>query len=116
MVRNQKLTKSITDASWSEFVLMLEYKVEEYGIKLVKAGKSFPSSQLCSYCGHRNKEVKHLKLRAWTCSNCNEHHDRDIHDAKNILQEGSRLLAVGSRFKLGKLPWSTEDYPRIPRL
>ena len=90
MLRNHKLSKSISDVSWSSFVTKLEYKAEWYERTIIKIDRWFPSSQVCSKCGY-NDGKKPLNIREWICSNCHTHHDRDINASKNILTEGLRL-------------------------
>lgn len=91
MVKNHSLAKSISDASWSEFVRQLTYKCEWYGKQLIKVDRFYPSSQLCNNCGYKNKAVKDLKIRYWTCPECGNEVDRDINASKNILSEGLKL-------------------------
>jgi putative transposase len=90
-----KLAKSVHDAAHRETFRQIEYKARWRNRNFVLIDRWFPSSQLCSDCGHRNQELS-LSDRFWTCSNCGARHDRDHNAAKNIRDEGIRiLLAVG---------------------
>lgn len=90
MLRNHKLAKSISDVSWSSFVVKLQYKADWYGREIIKIDQWFPSSQICSDCGYKDGK-KGLNIRNWTCPICHTHHDRDINASINILTEGRRL-------------------------
>ena len=94
LMKNHKLSKSFQDVSLYEFIRQLEYKAEWYGKTISKVDRFYPSSQICSNCGFRNRDVKNLNIREWTCPECGTYHDRDINSSINILNEGLRILEI----------------------
>lgn len=94
MQKNHCLAKSISDASWSEFVRQLEYKALWYGRTLIGIDRWYPSSKRCHDCGHTVQALP-LNAREWACPECGSIHDRDINAARNVLAAGLAVLARG---------------------
>lgn len=86
MVKNGRLARAISDASWRGFRSMLEYKCAWYGRELLVVDRWFPSSKLCSACGTLQEKMP-LNVRTWQCA-CGAAHDRDVNAARNILAAG----------------------------
>lgn len=95
MIKNHKLSKHISDASWSKFVELLTYKAEWNDKQIVKIDRFFPSSKTCNCCGYINQNLK-LDMREWTCPSCNIKLDRDLNASINILNEGYKLISSGT--------------------
>jgi putative transposase len=93
MVRNKKLAKAISYASWGELVRMIEYKLDWYGGTIVKIDRWYPSSKTCSSCGYEAEQLP-LSIRTWDCPECHATLDRDVNAAINILAVGQTVWAA----------------------
>ncbi|MGI5501945.1 RNA-guided endonuclease InsQ/TnpB family protein [Lentzea sp. CA-135723] len=118
MVRNHRLARSISDASWRQFREMLEYKAAWYGRKVIVLDRWFPSSKLCSACGTPAKTMP-LQIRVWTCD-CGTSHDRDVNAARNILAAGLAATVCGAgarpqRKHSGRAIGDEADIPLLTR-
>ena len=86
--------KATMDNAWGMFLRFLEYKLRARGKALVKVGRWFPSSQICSACGARH--AMPLSVRTYVCPECGAVMNRDENAAANILKEGIRLYLLAA--------------------
>jgi putative transposase len=93
MIHNHCLAKSISDASWSLFFNILNFKAEEAGRSVIKVNPAY-TSQDCSQCGHREK--KSLATRIHKCNCCGLTINRDLNASINILRIGLDSLGIKS--------------------
>jgi putative transposase len=82
------LAKSVHDAGWSQFLALLDCKVEETGRTLVAVNPA-GTTQLCSQCGAI--VPKTLSQRWHSCPACGLSLGRDPNAARNVLLEAQRL-------------------------
>lgn len=91
MSQTLRLGKSTMDNGFGMFRDMLGYKLADRGKYLVKVDRFFASTKTCNECGTINKDIT-LGTRQRTCPSCGVVHDRDYNAAKNILDEGLRIM------------------------
>jgi putative transposase len=89
LVKNKKLSKSISDAAWSMFRDWLEYFGKVFGVATVAVPPHY-TSQNCSRCGNLVK--KSLSTRTHRCGKCLLVLDRDWNAAINILELALRTV------------------------
>lgn len=93
MAQGLNLAKSTNDNGFGMLKNFLQYKMEEQGKKLVTIDKWYPSSKLCRFCKHENRQLT-LADRNRTCPHCGAELERDVNAAINIKNEGCRILGI----------------------
>lgn len=91
MASKHNFGKAVNDVAIGMALRLIEYKCKLNGRKFVKVDKWFPSSKLCSVCGHKYNGLT-LNMRHWRCPECGSKLDRDFNAACNLSAEGYRLL------------------------
>lgn len=84
MMKNRRLSKSISDASMSTLKEFISYKQLEYGLEVQLLGTFEPSTKVCSSCG----TIKPMTLadRTFECDKCGLIMDRDL-NAANVIRD-----------------------------
>ena len=110
LVRNRRLSKSISDVGWTQFRNWIEYFGWKFG-KITVAVPPHYTSQDCPACGTRIKKT--LSTRTHVC-NCGYVEDRELAASINILKKGLNTVGHTGIYAWGDLPsWAVGVYPRM---
>ena len=90
MMKNKHLSKAIQEQGFYEFKRQIEYKSARNNISVIIADRFFPSSKLCSTCGHIKQDLK-LSDRKYHCE-CGNVIDRDFQASLNLKTYGENVL------------------------
>ena len=87
--RKKGLNRSISDASWSDLILKIEYLAVKQGKVVIKINPQY-SSQECRNCGHTDKSNRDGEK--FICTECGYHEHADIGAAKTIRDRGFKIV------------------------
>ena len=90
MMKNRHLSEAVQEQGLSEFRRQIEYKAKWNNIPVIIADRFFPSSKICSCCGHIKKDLK-LSDRIYKCE-CGNIINRDFQASLNLKKYGEDVL------------------------
>lgn len=91
-----RMAKSLLDANWTRIIDRIRQLGIQYGRTVKRIDRWYPSSQICSQCGHRDGR-KPLAIREWECPQCGIRLDRDWNAALNILDAAGLAESLNAR-------------------
>lgn len=98
MVEDKLLSRRLADASMGEMLRQLQYKGGWLGAEIVEIDPYYPSSRICSVCGHQNR-LPASGNQIFKCEVCDFQAGGDLNAAINLrdvaLKERETLNACG---------------------
>ena len=83
---NKLVRKGMAYSLMSRLITMISHKAQKH----VKADRFYPSTKMCSHCGHVRDFIT-LDERTYVCPNCGVSIDRDLNAAINLMNYAGRV-------------------------
>lgn len=90
---------NLCEAGFGMFRECLKYKLARQGKQYIPVDRYYPSSRICSHCGHELSQATDYSRRTWTCPECGTVLNREVNAAQNIKDMGLRQVASPSKAK-----------------